>query len=213
MAALWCLVLWASRPRRTGPSTCRSCPGPEPAGCRPTQCPALWLLLVVGASDGLGSPCQPRWVPGASRSCWRGDGRIQEEDAVGGGAPNPAVVPAPAALQCPHRPLPGEFGNGAGNGLVVLVQGELGMWALGTRSLSQLLAPDLAPAGTSVPCQDLAPRLSRWAQTLTKVFLGTYIGAVTCLLSQAVTQPGHHIIPALPQAFTDNVYKSLATLA
>lgn len=60
----------------------------------------------------------------------------------------------PASPLAPSRGIWKWTGNGAGNGLVVLVWGELGMQGPGLSQL--LLAPDLAPVVTLVPCQGLA---------------------------------------------------------
>ena len=124
---------------------------PQPCGC----C-GRWR-----GQRGYGTPHQPRRVPEASRSWWP-DGGGQEE-MVGRDVPTPAAVPLPAALRCPHQLRPDELrnaGNGAGNGLGLLVQG-------GRRGgcRSQPGAPDLAPAAASVPGQDPAPGLGRRAQT------------------------------------------------
>lgn len=132
----------------------------------------------------------------------------------------------PAALQCPHWSLPGEFRNGLemeqGTGWRCWFGRNQACGGPGTVCFSQILAPDLAPAGTLVPCWDPAPGLSRWAQTSMKGFLGSALHVHW--RTNTSTESGHE--PALlsrnpgpssglqpkAAALTDDAYESLVTL-
>ncbi|KAM9654762.1 histone H1.8 [Morphnus guianensis] len=97
----------------------------------------------------------------------------------------------------PTVPFLGNLEMEQGTGWRCWSRGSWACGAPGTGCLSQLLAPDLAPAGTSVPCQDPAPRLSRWAQTLTKVFLGSALrGNMSAESGRDPARPSHNPGPS-----------------